>query len=91
MNAVTRPVLLLILALSPLVACSSLEPEKQWYKPGQSYTVADFERDRAACTKDRVIDEDCLKARGWASLSGDETKLPVRPQTGGGRGRNYPP
>jgi hypothetical protein len=88
MNAVMRRVLLLVIALSGLPACSSLTPEKQWYKPGQSYTVADFERDRTACTKDRVLDEECLKARGWTALSGDEYKPPTRPITPGTKARN---
>ena len=79
MNAVMRPAVLLVIALCCIAACSSLDPEKQWYKPGQSYTVAEFERDRAACTKDRVLDEACLKGRGWVSLSGDEYKPPTRP------------
>ena len=79
MNAVRRFVPPLLIVLLLVVACSSLEPERQWYKPGQSYSVAEFERDRAACTKDRVLDEACLKGRGWASLSGDEDKAPTRP------------
>ena len=60
------------LALS-LGACS-LDPEKQWYKPNGSYTSADFDRDSKACTKDRVLSEDCLKQRGWVPLSGDIVK-----------------
>lgn len=87
MIAVRRSVPPLLIIVSLLVACSSLEPEKQWYKPGQSYTVSEFERDRAACTKDRVLDEGCLKARGWASLSGDEYKPPTRPITPGTKER----
>jgi len=68
----------LLLAACAFVACS-LELPKQWYKPGVNYSVDDFKRDNAACTKDRVLDEDCMKARGWVSLSGDEDKGPTRP------------
>jgi len=83
MNGVTRGTLLLALALSSLVACSSLAPPKQWYKPGINYTVAEFQRDRTACTKDRVVDEDCLRQHGWVSLSGDEKKyVPPTPAPG---------
>jgi hypothetical protein len=56
-------------------ACS-LEPDRQWYKPGQSYTVADFRRDETACTKDRKLDEECLRQRGWVALSGDAAPKP---------------
>ncbi|HTK93620.1 MAG TPA: hypothetical protein VL948_25525 [Verrucomicrobiae bacterium] len=63
---------LVALAL-PLGACS-LDPERQWYKPNGNYTSADFDRDTTACTKDRVLDETCLKQRGWVPLSGDIVK-----------------
>jgi len=78
---------LLLLLLS---ACSSLDPPKQWYKPDSRYTTADFQRDQSACTKDRVLDEDCLKQRGWIPLSGDQTKpTPPPSTTSGTRTRPY--
>jgi hypothetical protein len=68
-----RLTLLLPVAALGLAACSSSESEKQWYKPNVDYTAADFERDRVACTdkKKKVLDEDCMKQRGWAALGGD--------------------
>jgi hypothetical protein len=81
MTKIAAVVLALGLAL-PLGACS-LDPEKQWYKPSGSYTSADFDRDTKACTKDRVLNEDCLKQRGWASLSGDVVrKVQEKPPAG---------
>ena len=73
MTAMTRWMLLLVTCVIPLslVACST-EAEKQWYKPGVSYTMADFERDQVACTKNKVVDEDCLRERGWVSLTTDK-------------------
>jgi hypothetical protein len=69
----------------PLGACS-LDPEPQWYKPSGSYTSAEFDRDSRACTKSRVVDEDCLKQRGWVPLSGDiAPKVPERPPAGASR------
>jgi hypothetical protein len=47
------------------------EPDKQWYKPGGSYTVAEFEQDRKACTRSGELDEACLKDRGWIAVSPD--------------------
>lgn len=71
--------LLLPVAALVLAACSSSESDKQWYKPNVDYTAADFERDRVACTdKKKVLDEACMKQRGWASLGGD-IGPPVRP------------
>jgi hypothetical protein len=70
MPAVTRWLFLAFVALAA-VGCS-LEPDPQWYKPGsQSYTVAEFQRDHAECTKNRQLDETCLRGRGWVPLSGD--------------------
>ena len=74
MPRMRRLTVLLPVAALVLAACSSLEPDKQWYKPNADYTAADFERDRLACTdKKKVLDEGCMKQRGWAALGGDIT------------------
>ena len=71
------------LALVTFLGACSLDPEKQWYKPGGNYTAAEFDRDSKACTKSRVLDEECLKARGWVPLSGDIVKKqPEKPPAG---------
>ena len=72
MSAVGRWLFLACVVAAATGGCS-LEPDRQWYKPGASYTVADFERDHAACTRNRQLDEACLKQRGWVPLSGDAT------------------
>ncbi len=77
MARVLRQVGLPFLVILPLAA-SCAGPEKQWYKPGGNYTVAEFERDRRACTKDRVLDEQCLQQRGWIGLSPDPDR-PIAP------------
>jgi hypothetical protein len=83
MSAVARRIFLLAVALLSVTGCAS-EPDKQWYKPGGNYTVAEFQRDQAACTKDKVLDEECLKARGWTALSADRDKGPPPMQGGPG-------
>lgn len=80
MTVVLGRIFLLAAAVVSLGACSSA-PEKQWYKPGRNYTVADFQRDQAGCTKDGVFDEQCMRDRGWVAISADEDKLP--PMQGG--------
>ena len=61
---------MIALAAMGLAGCGS-KPDKQWYKPGGSYTMAEFDRDRKACTKGGDVDESCLKERGWFSISPD--------------------
>ena len=80
MPGMRRLILLLPVAAFALAACSSsASSDRQWYKPNVDYTAADFERDRLACTdKKKVLDETCMKRRGWASLGGDITP-PVKP------------
>lgn len=76
-----RLIILPPVAALALAACAmfSGEPEKQWYKPNADYTAAEFERDRVGCTdKKKLLDEDCMKQRGWATLGGD-IGAPVKP------------
>ena len=75
MARVLRRVGLVLLVIPSLAGCGS--SEKQWYKTG-NYTVAEFERDRRECTTNRVVDEGCLKQRGWIGLSPDRQE-PVAP------------
>ena len=72
MPRMKRLIALLPLAVLILAGCST-EPDRQWYKPNVNYTTADFERDRAACTdkKAKVLDDECMKQRGWVALGGD--------------------
>jgi hypothetical protein len=66
---------LLAITMWSFYACAS-DAGKQWYKPGDNYTVAEFERDQTACTKNRVLDEACLRARGWTTITADDDKGP---------------
>lgn len=69
-DMIGRCCLLVVIASLTLVGCSS-ERDRQWYKPASNYTVAEFQRDRDECTKDRVLDEQCLKQKGWVPLTSD--------------------
>jgi hypothetical protein len=65
--------MLVAIAALSLAACSNVDTSRQWYKPNVSYTAAEFDRDQAVCTdkKTKVLDEDCMKERGWVALGGD--------------------
>ena len=73
MTRMTRLITLLSIAALILAGCNSVQGEKQWYKPNVNYSAADFERDSTACTdkKTKILDEDCMKERGWVALGGD--------------------
>jgi hypothetical protein len=88
MTAVIRRhcLLLLVASLIP-VGCSS-ERDRQWYKPGVNYTVAEFTRDRDECTKNRVLDEQCMKQKGWVPLTSDR-EPPKGPPAANPRGPRY--
>jgi hypothetical protein len=71
--------LLAVVAPFLLVGCSS-ERDRQWYKSGVNYTVTEFTRDRDECTKNRELDEQCMKQRGWLPLTSDrEPAGPTKP------------
>jgi hypothetical protein len=81
MTAMTgRYGLTLVLAASLLAVGCSSDRDRQWYKPGANYTVAEFNRDRDECTKGRELDEPCMKQRGWVPLSSDrEPSSEIKP------------
>ncbi|HSL50042.1 MAG TPA: hypothetical protein VK878_13320 [Candidatus Deferrimicrobiaceae bacterium] len=78
--------LFILVAALILVGCSS-ERDRQWYKPATNYTVAEFTRDRDECTKARVLDEQCMKQKGWVPLTADRdpSKTPPAVNPRGGR------
>ena len=76
---------LLAIATLSLGACA-FETGQQWYKPGDSYTVAEFKRDQTACTKNLVLDEACLRERGWVAITADDDKGPAPIMTPKGKG-----
>ncbi len=69
--------LLCVLAvlLGGAAGCASGD-ERLWYKPGGNYTTAEFNRDRDGCTKDKKLDPDCMKAKGWVPVSPDRPTPP---------------
>jgi hypothetical protein len=64
-----------------LGACAS--QEKEWMKVDRQYTVADFRRDYAACSKGALVDENCMRAKGWVAVSPGSVPKPVESTTPG--------
>ena len=72
MTPMIRRWCLLVIATAGLVVGCSSERDRQWYKPATNYTTEEFRRDRDACTsKKDVLDEACMKQKGWVPLTSD--------------------
>lgn len=83
-GVIRRSGLLFIVVIAFVLAGCSSERDRQWSKPGADYTLAEFTRDRDECTKNRVLDEQCMKQRGWVPLTSDrEAAPPVKPPARG--------
>jgi hypothetical protein len=52
-----------------LTAGGCTSDERQWLKPNERYTIEDFRRDHAACTKSGKLDDDCMRSRGWVAVN----------------------
>ena len=61
-----------------LIGCSSA-PDIEWMKVGQPYTAAEFRRDYAACDKTSNLEE-CLRGRGWVSVTAPTAPKQAAPE-----------
>ena len=61
-------VALIVVGLGLLLAACASE-EKEWMKVDANYTVAEFRRDYAACSKGGRVDESCMESKGWVAVS----------------------
>lgn len=63
-----RNVALSVLGLAVVSAgCGS--DQREWMKVDQKYTTEEFRRDFAQCTVKGLLDEECMKARGWVAVT----------------------
>jgi hypothetical protein len=76
-------------ALWIAVVVSGCGSDREWMKVDGQYTTAEFRRDLAACTVKGVLDEECMKARGWVAVAPPKTEQkkedPLAPPGRGGR------
>lgn len=77
------------LGLAALVAGCATD-EREWMKVDQKYTAEEFRRDYRECSKGGKLDEECMKSRGWVTVtpSKAEEKKPdplAQPAGRGGR------
>jgi hypothetical protein len=63
----TRRLLFSCMVAGLLTGCGGYT-DTQWMKVNQSYTTEEFRRDHKACSKGIVLDEACMRAKGWVDL-----------------------
>ncbi|KRT72860.1 MAG: hypothetical protein XU13_C0019G0047 [Candidatus Rokubacteria bacterium CSP1-6] len=61
---------LLLLLLGSTFGCGTGD-ERRWQKMGVEYTTVEFNRDVDACTRNKKLDDECMKARGWVPMNPD--------------------
>ncbi len=60
------------LGIALVAAGCTSAADVEWMKVGQPYTAADFRRDYKECDKTSSLD-DCLRSRGWVSVTASTT------------------
>lgn len=80
--AVSTPGIVSFLAILLLVGSwgCTRQPERLWQKFGQPYTEAEFRRDKAECTREKKLDFDCMRSRGWVDVSPDRPAPAPEPE-----------
>ena len=62
-----------------LAGCGASD-NREWMKVDEKYTTEDFRRDYRECSKSGKLDDECLRRRGWVSVTaGQEEKRKVDP------------
>lgn len=69
---------LLLWLLGSTFGCGTGD-ERRWQKMGVEYTTAEFNRDVDACTRNKKLDDECMKARGWVPMNPDRPALTPSP------------
>ncbi|MBI1736861.1 MAG: hypothetical protein HYR51_16965 [Candidatus Rokubacteria bacterium] len=68
----SRAWLIALAAAGLLAACASSD-DREWMKVNERYSVEDFRRDHAACSKSGKLDDACMRSRGWVDVRSSAT------------------
>jgi hypothetical protein len=78
------PALVTLGAVLAIAGCA--ESERDWMKVNERYTVEQFRRDHAECSRTGKLDEACMHARGWVDVKRPAEKAaPPAPERPYGR------
>ena len=75
----SRTCLLGVAAVGFLAACTSSD-DREWMKVNERYSVDEFRRDHAACSKSGKLDDACMRSRGWVDVRSGGTDKPAPDQ-----------
>ncbi len=67
------------LALAVVVAGCGGYDDREWMKVDGKYTTAEFQRDYRECAKGGKLDEECMKSRGWVTVTPPPKAEPKAP------------
>jgi hypothetical protein len=70
---------LIVAGAALVVAGCASGTEVEWMKVGQPYTAAEFRRDYSDCDKTGKL-EDCLRGRGWVSVTAGTAPKSAAPE-----------
>jgi hypothetical protein len=82
--------ILTALGIALVVAGCTSSADVEWMKVGQPYTAAEFRRDYKECDKTDKLD-DCMRARGWVSVTAPTTPKATGPDMRTGPGTSSQP
>ena len=72
----------LVAGVLTVAACGSAADDREWMKVNERYTIQDFRRDHAECTRSGKLDDVCMRNRGWVDVSArkapEQVPLPER-------------
>lgn len=71
-----------------LMVAGCASDQRDWMKINTPYTVEEFRRDYAECSRKGKLDEECMRSRGWVDVSREAEKAPPAAPD---RGRMSPP
>jgi hypothetical protein len=58
-----------LLAVGVLLVLGGCAQEKEWMKVGTDYSTEEFRRDHSACSRGGRLDEECMRSRGWITVT----------------------
>lgn len=77
----------LALVVLALAGCGSSD-DREWMKINQKYTTEEFQRDYRECSRKKdVVDEPCMRQRGWLPVSPSKSEPAPTPTATPQRGR----